>query len=76
MQQAPVLQSRNSSNASGTVHIPDDMPNVELPAVKQGLALPNLLKDAGLVQSTSEAIPLESSKVRYALTVNESRTRS
>ena len=38
--------------------LPDDMPNVELPAVKQGLALPNLLKDAGLVQSTSEAIRL------------------
>ncbi len=37
---------------------PQDMPDVELAAVDGSLALPRLLKDAGLTTSTSEAIRL------------------
>ncbi len=36
--------------------IPDDMPELELSAPEGGLAIANLLKDAGLVKSTSEAL--------------------
>ena len=35
--------------------MPDDIPELELPAVDGKLAIANLLKEAGLVQSTSEA---------------------
>ncbi|MGI9304882.1 MAG: tyrosine--tRNA ligase [Gammaproteobacteria bacterium] len=36
--------------------LPDDIPEVTVAAPEGGLALPNLLKEAGLVSSTSEAI--------------------
>ncbi|MDX7873322.1 tyrosine--tRNA ligase [Aeromonas caviae] len=36
--------------------IPDDMPEVELALEGEGLAIANLLKDAGLVETTSEAL--------------------
>jgi len=36
--------------------MPDDMPELELPAPEGGLAIANLLKDAGLVKSTSDAL--------------------
>ncbi|MCC2617443.1 tyrosine--tRNA ligase [Aestuariibacter halophilus] len=36
--------------------IPDDMPEVSLPLPAEGLPIANLLKDAGLVASTSEAM--------------------
>jgi tyrosyl-tRNA synthetase len=36
--------------------LPDDMPQVELTAGADGLAIANLLKDADLVASTSEAM--------------------
>lgn len=36
--------------------LPDDMPEITLPAEADGIALPQLLKLAGLVESTSEAI--------------------
>ena len=36
--------------------IPDDMPEVSLPLVEGGIAIANLLKDAGLVASTSDAM--------------------
>jgi tyrosyl-tRNA synthetase len=36
--------------------LPDDMPHVELDSGGNGLAIANLLKDAGLTDSTSEAI--------------------
>ena len=35
--------------------MPDDMPEMSLPAVDGGLGLASLLKEAGLVGSTSEA---------------------
>ena len=36
--------------------LPDDMPEMRLPSAPQGLPVPQLLKQAGLVASTSEAI--------------------
>lgn len=36
--------------------LPDDMPAISLPGVEGGLPVPQLLKQAGLVASTSEAI--------------------
>jgi len=36
--------------------LPDDMPEISLPAVEGGLLVPQLLKQAGLVASTSDAI--------------------
>ncbi len=36
--------------------LPDDMPAISLPGVEGGLSVPQLLKQAGLVASTSEAI--------------------
>jgi tyrosyl-tRNA synthetase len=36
--------------------LPDDMPETQLSADAEGLAIANVLKDAGLVSSTSEAI--------------------
>jgi len=36
--------------------LPDDMPEMHLPGAPQGLPVPQLLKQAGLVASTSEAI--------------------
>jgi len=36
--------------------LPDDMPEVSLPGVEGGLLVPQLLKQAGLVSSTSDAI--------------------
>ena len=36
--------------------IPDEMPEVELALEGEGLAIANLLKDAGLVETTSEAL--------------------
>ncbi|WP_458734266.1 tyrosine--tRNA ligase [Zobellella taiwanensis] len=36
--------------------IPDDLPEVTLQAGREGIAIANLLKDAGLVDSTSEAL--------------------
>lgn len=36
--------------------LPDDMPEISLPAVKGSLPVPQLLKQAGLVASTSDAI--------------------
>jgi len=36
--------------------MPDEMPELELSAPEGGLAIANLLKDAGLVKSTSEAL--------------------
>jgi tyrosyl-tRNA synthetase len=36
--------------------IPDDLPEVTLQAGEEGIAIANLLKDAGLVDSTSEAL--------------------
>ena len=38
--------------------LPDDMPEVQLSVDAEGLAIANVLKDAGLVTSTSEAIRL------------------
>ncbi len=36
--------------------MPDEMPEIELIAPEDGYPIPNLMKDAGLVKSTSEAI--------------------
>ena len=36
--------------------IPDEMPEVSIAALAEGMAVANLLKEAGLVESTSEAI--------------------
>jgi tyrosyl-tRNA synthetase len=36
--------------------LPDDMPEISLPAGDNGLPIANLLKEAGLTQSTSEAM--------------------
>ncbi len=36
--------------------LPDDMPAISLPGVEGGLSVPQLLKQAGMVASTSEAI--------------------
>jgi tyrosyl-tRNA synthetase len=36
--------------------VPEDMPEVSLPALAEGLPVANMLKEAGLVQSTSEAL--------------------
>jgi len=36
--------------------LPDDMPTISLPGVEGGLLVPQLLKQAGLVSSTSDAI--------------------
>ncbi len=38
--------------------MPEEMPEIELPAVDKGYPLANLLKDAGLASSTSEALRL------------------
>ena len=36
--------------------VPEDMPLVRLPVVAEGLVIPNVLKSAGLTETTSEAI--------------------
>ncbi|MGC9163273.1 MAG: tyrosine--tRNA ligase [Thiomonas sp.] len=55
--------------------IPDDIPEVRLPLPEGGLALPQALKQAGLVPSTAEGVRMiEQRGVRIDGTVAEDRT--
>jgi tyrosyl-tRNA synthetase len=56
--------------------IPDDIPALQLPLPEGGLALPQALKQAGLVPSTAEAVRMiEQRGVRVDGAVAEDRTR-
>jgi tyrosyl-tRNA synthetase len=55
-QQAAIAALENFEARFQRGALPDDMPEIELVAGNEGFAIANLLKMAGLVETTSEAL--------------------